>query len=130
MLDADELAAQLAHVPRVRDALRVLIDDGLANRLGDRVGLSRAAVRFDALSPISGPLPAAFLGPPARLPSHGLTRKRQPRTSAAGGSASTTSSTRAPIVRARLMSERPCMLAPVGSGLLVRGGVMVSPTPL
>jgi len=29
---------------------RVLTDDGLATRLGDRVGCSRAAVRFDALS--------------------------------------------------------------------------------
>jgi len=33
----------------VREALRVLVDDGLATRLGDRVGVSRAAVRFDAL---------------------------------------------------------------------------------
>jgi hypothetical protein len=37
---------------RSRDALRVLVDDGLVTRLGDRVGLSRAAVRFDALSPV------------------------------------------------------------------------------
>jgi hypothetical protein len=49
MLGIDELVAQLAEVPRAREALRVLVDDGLANRLGDRVGLSRAAVRFDAL---------------------------------------------------------------------------------
>jgi hypothetical protein len=27
----------------------VLVGDGLATRLGDRVGASRAAVRFDAL---------------------------------------------------------------------------------
>jgi hypothetical protein len=52
MLGIDELAAQLADVPRARDALRVLVDDGLATRLGDRVGCSRAAVRFDALVPI------------------------------------------------------------------------------
>jgi hypothetical protein len=52
LLGMDELAAQLADVPRVREALRVLTDDGLATRLGDRVGVSRAAVRFDALGPI------------------------------------------------------------------------------
>jgi len=52
MLGIDELETQLADVPRVREALRVLVDDGLANRLGDRVGMSRAAVRFDALKPI------------------------------------------------------------------------------
>jgi DNA-binding GntR family transcriptional regulator len=45
----NELVAQLAGVPRVREALRVLVDDGLATRLGDRVGVARAAVRFDAL---------------------------------------------------------------------------------
>jgi hypothetical protein len=49
LVGVDELAAQLAEVPRVREALRVLVDDGLARRLGDRVGVSRAAVRFDAL---------------------------------------------------------------------------------
>jgi hypothetical protein len=53
MLGLEELQAQLADVPRARDALRVLVDDGLATRLGDRVGCSRAAVRFDALAPIS-----------------------------------------------------------------------------
>jgi hypothetical protein len=52
MLGIDELVSQLADVPRARDALRILIDDGLATRLGDRVGCSRAAVRFDALAPI------------------------------------------------------------------------------
>jgi hypothetical protein len=51
MLDKDELTARLSDVPRVREALRVLVDDGLATRLGDRVGVSRAAVRFDALRP-------------------------------------------------------------------------------
>jgi hypothetical protein len=50
MLGVDELVARLADVPRVREALRVLVDDGLATQLGDRVGVSRAAVRFDALS--------------------------------------------------------------------------------
>jgi len=43
------LARRLPDVPRVREALRVLVDDGLATMLGDRVGVSRAAVRFDAL---------------------------------------------------------------------------------
>ena len=51
MVDKDELIARLSDHPRVREALRVLIDDGLATRLGDRVGLSRAAVRFDELKP-------------------------------------------------------------------------------
>ena len=50
MLGVDELVAQLADVPRAREALHVLVDDGLATRLGDRVGVSRAAVRFDALA--------------------------------------------------------------------------------
>jgi hypothetical protein len=46
------LEAHLADVPRAREALRVLISDGLATRLGDRVGVSRKAVRFYALGPI------------------------------------------------------------------------------
>jgi hypothetical protein len=49
LLGLEELVTRLADVPRAREALRVLTDDGLATRLGDRVGLSRAAVRFDAL---------------------------------------------------------------------------------
>jgi hypothetical protein len=52
MLGIDELVSQVAEVPRARDALRVLVDDGLATRLGDRVGCSRAEVRFDALAPV------------------------------------------------------------------------------
>lgn len=52
MLGIDELTAQLTALPRVREAARVLVDDGLATRLGDRVGVSRAAVRFDALGPV------------------------------------------------------------------------------
>ena len=51
LIGEDDLASQLADVPRVCEALRVLVDDGLATRLGDRVGVSRAAVRFDALAP-------------------------------------------------------------------------------
>jgi hypothetical protein len=39
------------------ESLRVLVHDGFMTRLGDRVGCSRAAVRFDArydaLAPIS-----------------------------------------------------------------------------
>jgi hypothetical protein len=49
MLGVDELCERLSDVPRVREALRVLSDDGLATRLGERVGVSRAAVRFEAL---------------------------------------------------------------------------------
>ena len=52
LLGIDELEAQLTDLPRVREATRVLVDDGLATRLGDRVGCSRAAVRFDALAPV------------------------------------------------------------------------------
>jgi len=54
LIDVGELDDRLPDIPRVREALRVLIDDGLATMLGDRVGVSRAAVRFDALSqPVS-----------------------------------------------------------------------------
>ena len=49
MLSIDELAGRLAEVPRVREAVRVLVDDGLATQLGQLVGVSRAAVRFDVL---------------------------------------------------------------------------------
>jgi len=50
MLAIDDLAEQLTDVPRVREAVRVLVDDGLAMQLGQLVGVSRAAVRFDALA--------------------------------------------------------------------------------
>jgi hypothetical protein len=53
MLGIDELVGQLAGVPRVREALRVLVDDGLATQLGELVGVSRAAVRFQALRSVS-----------------------------------------------------------------------------
>jgi hypothetical protein len=53
MLGSDELAAELPEVPRVREALRVLVDDGLPTQLGELVGVSRAAVRFQALSSAS-----------------------------------------------------------------------------
>ena len=53
MLGIDDLAAQLTEVSRVREALRVLVDDGLATQLGELVGVSRAAVRFQALRSVS-----------------------------------------------------------------------------
>jgi hypothetical protein len=52
LLGIDESVAELPEIPRVREALRALVDDGLVTRLGDRVGYSRAAVRFDALAPV------------------------------------------------------------------------------
>jgi hypothetical protein len=51
MLGLDDLELQLSDVPRVREALRVLVDDGIATRLGDRVGVSRATVRLAVLRP-------------------------------------------------------------------------------
>jgi len=52
LLQLSDLEAQLPDVPRVREALNVLVGDGLATRLGDRIGVSRAAVRFRALGPV------------------------------------------------------------------------------
>lgn len=49
LLGIDELDAGLRDVPRPGEALRVLVADGLATQLGDRVGASRAAVRFNEL---------------------------------------------------------------------------------
>jgi hypothetical protein len=49
LLETNELAAQLPDVPRVNQVVRVLVNDGLATRIGDLVGASRAAVRFDTL---------------------------------------------------------------------------------
>ena len=49
MLSVGELEAELADIARVGEALVRLGEDGLVNQLGDRVGASRAAVRFDAL---------------------------------------------------------------------------------
>jgi hypothetical protein len=49
LIDVEQLEARLSDVPRVPEALRVLIGDGLATQLGDRVGATRAAVRFDAM---------------------------------------------------------------------------------
>ena len=52
LLELAELETRLADVPR-REALRVLVHDGLATRLGDRAGASRAAVRFNVLKTVS-----------------------------------------------------------------------------
>ena len=49
LVGIEELTAQLRGVPRAREALKVLVEDGLATRLGDRIGVSRAAVRFKSL---------------------------------------------------------------------------------
>ena len=51
MAGLDELAAEL-HDLDVRAAAERLSGDGLVNRLGDRVGVSRAAARFNALKPV------------------------------------------------------------------------------
>ena len=49
LLEVDDLLAGHTHPLHPEAALRVLLDDGLATRLGDLVGASRAAVRFEAL---------------------------------------------------------------------------------
>ena len=49
LLELEQLNARLPDVPRLSQVVRILVDDGLATRLGDLVGASRAAVRFDAL---------------------------------------------------------------------------------
>jgi hypothetical protein len=49
LVEADVLCAEHARFAHVESALRVLVDDGLVTRLGNLVGASRAAVRFDAL---------------------------------------------------------------------------------
>ena len=49
LLETNKLASELPDVPRVNQVIRVLVDDGLATRMGDLVGASRAAVRFEAL---------------------------------------------------------------------------------
>lgn len=52
MLTLDELHRQLADVDGVDDAIAHLSSDGLANRVGEMIGASRAAVRADELAPI------------------------------------------------------------------------------
>ena len=52
-LASTNLPTSYSGVPRMREALRVLVDDGLATQLGELAGVSRAAVRFQALSATS-----------------------------------------------------------------------------
>jgi hypothetical protein len=47
---SEELVAQLPADAHMREAVRVLVDDGLAIQPGRLVGVSRAAIRFDALA--------------------------------------------------------------------------------
>jgi hypothetical protein len=51
MLGLGELAAALPDVASVEPAARQLADDGVVVQLGDRVGLTRAAVRALQLAP-------------------------------------------------------------------------------
>jgi hypothetical protein len=50
MLQLNDLTAQLAEVARVDEAVRILDADGLVRRLGDLIGATRAAVRFEQLT--------------------------------------------------------------------------------
>ena len=50
MLAASDVRDRLKDVPRVDEAIRVLVADGVLNRLGDRLGVSRAAFRTDQLA--------------------------------------------------------------------------------
>ena len=53
LIGLGDLAGRLQlHGSETERAVRVLVEDGLAVRLGDRIGLTRAAIRFDVLSPI------------------------------------------------------------------------------
>ena len=49
LLEISVLCAPHERLRNVEQALRVLVDDGLATQLGDLVGASRAAVRFEVL---------------------------------------------------------------------------------
>ena len=49
LVGLDELRAMLPAVDSVDFAVKALSDDGLVSRLGDRIGATRAAVRFDEL---------------------------------------------------------------------------------
>jgi hypothetical protein len=51
MLTVEDIERRLGDVPRLREALDVLVRDGLASRLGDLIGVSRAAVRARQLTP-------------------------------------------------------------------------------
>ena len=50
MLTVEDIERRLSHVPRLREALAVLVSDGLVSRIGDLVGVSRAAVRAEQLT--------------------------------------------------------------------------------
>jgi hypothetical protein len=103
LVGTDELALELADAPRVREALKMLVDDGLATRLGDRIGVSRAAVRFNALGPLWLAGRSALVGVyrAAALTKSGETGALQARTSSQTSSTSVSStrpsSTRCPI---------------------------------
>jgi hypothetical protein len=49
LVGLDELRTMLPAVDSVDFAVKALSADGLVSRLGDRIGASRAAVRFDEL---------------------------------------------------------------------------------
>jgi hypothetical protein len=50
MLTVEDIERRLSDVPRLREALDVLVRDGLASRLGDLIGASRAAIRARQLT--------------------------------------------------------------------------------
>jgi hypothetical protein len=50
MLAADDVRRQLSDVPRVDEAIKTLVGDGLVSRVGDLLGVSRAAIRADQLA--------------------------------------------------------------------------------
>jgi hypothetical protein len=50
MLTTEEARRQLSDVPELDEALELLLQDGLATRLGELLGASRAAVRTRQLT--------------------------------------------------------------------------------
>jgi hypothetical protein len=52
MLGMDDLRGHLPDIDGIDFAVARLADDGLASRVGDRVGVTRAAVRYAELDPI------------------------------------------------------------------------------
>ena len=50
MVTVDELDALMPDVPRIGEAVEHLVRAGVATRVGDLVGASRAAVRTDQLA--------------------------------------------------------------------------------
>jgi hypothetical protein len=55
MLTIEEAQRRLSDVPRVDEAVEHLVRDGIANRVGELIGASRAPVRTDQLMVWSGP---------------------------------------------------------------------------